>query len=64
VVLFALKNSKVRNIIYISCNPSTFARDIKELKEKYYLKEIVPPDQSANTYHVELMAKLESKVKN
>jgi len=64
VVLFALKNSGVRNIIYVSCNPSTFARDVKELKEKYYLKEIIPLDQFAHTYHVELMAKLERKVKN
>lgn len=63
-VLFVLKNSNVRNIIYISCNPSTFARDMKELKENYLLKEVVPLDQFAHTYHIELIAKLEKKRKN
>lgn len=63
-VLSVLKNSNIRNIIYISCNPSTFARDMKELKEKYYLKEVVPLDQFAHTYHIELIAKLEKKRKN
>lgn len=56
-----LKRSGIRNIIYISCNPSTFARDIKELKQNYYLKEVTPLDQFAQTYHVELMAVLELK---
>jgi 23S rRNA (uracil1939-C5)-methyltransferase len=56
-----LKRSGIRNIIYISCNPSTFARDIKELKENYYLKEVTPLDQFAQTYHVEIMAVLELK---
>jgi len=60
-VLHILKKSNVRNIIYISCNPTTFARDIMELKEKYFLKEVVPMDQFAHTYHIELMAKLERK---
>ncbi len=63
-VLFVLKNSNLRNIIYISCNPATFARDLKELKDRYYLKEVVPLDQFAHTYHIELMAKLERKIKN
>lgn len=63
-VLFILKNSNIRNIIYISCNPSTFARDLKVLKEKYYLKELIPIDQFAHTYHIELMAILEKKRKN
>jgi 23S rRNA (uracil1939-C5)-methyltransferase len=60
-ILAALKRSGIRNIIYISCNPSTFARDMKELKENYYLREATPLDQFAQTYHVEIMAKLELK---
>ncbi|MCE5299866.1 MAG: 23S rRNA (uracil(1939)-C(5))-methyltransferase RlmD [Spirochaetia bacterium] len=60
-VISVLKRMKVPNIIYISCNPASFARDIKELKEVYYLKDVVPLDQFAQTYHVEVMARLEAK---
>ena len=60
-IISQLKRSSVETIIYISCNPASFARDIKELKETYYLREAVPLDQFAQTYHVEIMAKLERK---
>jgi len=55
-----LKN-KVRNIIYISCNPVTFARDIKELGGKYEIKEVVPVDLFPHTYHIEVMSHLRLK---
>ena len=60
-IISQLKRSRVETIIYISCNPASFARDIKELKDGYYLRELVPLDQFAQTYHVEIMAKLERK---
>jgi 23S rRNA (uracil1939-C5)-methyltransferase len=60
-IIPALKHSKVKKIIYISCNPSTFARDMKELKEAYFLREVTPLDQFAQTYHVEIMGVLELK---
>ncbi len=46
-------------LVYISCNPQTFGRDIEELKSKYRLLEAVPMDQFAQTYHVEVMGYLE-----
>jgi len=46
-------------IIYISCNPSTLARDIALLKEKYNLKEVQVVDLFPNTYHIESVARLE-----
>jgi 23S rRNA (uracil1939-C5)-methyltransferase len=60
-ILSALRRSSIQNIIYISCNPASFARDIKELKDNFYLREVQPLDQFPQTYHVELMAKLERK---
>jgi 23S rRNA (uracil1939-C5)-methyltransferase len=60
-IISVLNRSKIDTLIYISCNPASFARDIKELKENYYLREAVPLDQFAQTYHVEIMAKLERK---
>jgi len=51
---------KPRNIIYISCNPSTFARDIKTLTESNYrIKRIKPFDMFPQTYHVEVASWLE-----
>lgn len=48
-------------IVYISCNPSTLARDLFTLKEKYEIKEIQPVDMFPHTFHVETIAYLEKK---
>lgn len=40
-------------IIYISCNPSTLARDLKKLKEKYEITSIRMIDFFPNTFHIE-----------
>lgn len=47
-----------KKLIYISCNPSTLARDLNLLKDKYYLKELTPVDMFPNTYHVECVCLL------
>lgn len=49
-------------IIYISCNPATQARDILLLSQKYYVIDIQPVDMFPQTYHVEVIAKLELKI--
>ncbi len=48
-----------KHMIYISCDPMTLARDLKELKEAYILKEIKLVDEFPNTYHVESICLLE-----
>ena len=41
-------------IVYISCNPSTLARDLKLFSEKGYLPKIAKPfDLFPRTFHVE-----------
>ena len=50
-----------KKIVYISCNPSTLARDLYTLKEKYDIKEIQPVDMFPHTYHVETVALLTLK---
>jgi 23S rRNA (uracil1939-C5)-methyltransferase len=47
-----------KKIVYVSCDPITFARDLKILKEKYNIINITPVDMFPNTYHVENIAKL------
>ena len=46
-----------KRIVYVSCNPATFARDAKILKsEGYEIKEIQPVDMFPQTMHVETVA--------
>ena len=40
-------------ILYISCNPSTLARDLKILSEKYSVGTVYPYDLFPNTRHTE-----------
>lgn len=49
------------DIIYISCNPSTLVRDIKELETLYDIKDLVIADMFPNTYHVESVILLSRK---
>lgn len=50
-----------QKIIYVSCNPTTLARDLIPLKEKYDLKEVQPLDMFPHTYHIENVCRLEKK---
>ena len=50
-----------KQIIYISCNPVTLARDYNTLKEKYSIKKITLFDMFPNTYHIESLMVLERK---
>lgn len=50
---------KPKRIVYISCKPSTLARDLKYLCLKgYTVEEIVPVDMFPRTSHVECAVKL------
>ena len=56
-----LKTLQPEKIIYISCNPATLARDLKDLDEKYNIQKIQPVDQFPYTSHVECCVKLSKK---
>jgi 23S rRNA (uracil1939-C5)-methyltransferase len=40
-------------IVYVSCNPSTQARDLKLLGPAYGIREVQPVDMFPHTYHIE-----------
>lgn len=62
-MLHALANSQSDKIIYISCNPSTLARDIRYLCDNgYRLERIQPVDLFAVTWHVEIVCLLSKAV--
>jgi 23S rRNA (uracil1939-C5)-methyltransferase len=52
-VVMAIIKASPRRIVYISCNPSTQARDILLLSEKYEVKAVQPVDMFPHTHHVE-----------
>ena len=52
---------KPKKIVYISCNPATLMRDLKELEGAYEIKSIKPVDMFPFTGHVECCALLELK---
>ena len=49
---------KANKIVYVSCNPLTLARDIKELDTGYMLEDITLVDMFPNTHHVECISVL------
>ena len=56
-----LKELKSDTIIYVSCDPVTLARDLKELNDIYNIKSIKPFNMFPRTYHVECVCVLELK---
>ena len=45
-------------IVYVSCKPSTQARDLNLLKEKYEVLKVQPVDMFPQTHHIETVAVL------
>lgn len=52
-VIESVKNLAENLLIYVSCNPSTLARDVKLLSDKFTPEFIQPVDMFCHTYHVE-----------
>ncbi|MCQ2791948.1 MAG: 23S rRNA (uracil(1939)-C(5))-methyltransferase RlmD, partial [Bacilli bacterium] len=59
--LNAIKRLKPINIIYVSCDPNTLARDINYLKDKYMVDVVQPFDMFPMTYHIETIVNLTLK---
>lgn len=47
--------------IYVSCNPSTLARDLKAISPNYSLEKVVPLDMFPQTQHLEAICSLRAK---
>lgn len=56
-----LIHNRAQKILYVSCNPNTFARDAKALQQVYNVTKIAALDMFPFTKHIELMALFEKK---
>ena len=50
--------SKIKTMIYVSCNPATLAKDLGVLKKEYRIVKIQPVDMFSQTPHVETVCLL------
>ena len=50
-----------KRIVYVSCNPSSLARDLSLLEEKYSIEKISICDMFPGTSHCEVISVLELK---
>ena len=63
-MLNCIISSSIKNIIYVSCNPSTLSKDLAVLSKNYNVEKVRPFDMFSQTQHVEtvvLLSKLKTK---
>jgi tRNA/tmRNA/rRNA uracil-C5-methylase (TrmA/RlmC/RlmD family) len=52
----AIINLAPDTLIYVSCNPATLARDLRELQEKFTINSVTPLDMFPQTAEIEVVA--------
>ena len=57
-----LKDTEIKKVIYISCNPATLARDLEILKQDYDIAKLIPFDMFPQTRHIETLVCLQKRV--
>jgi len=57
----AIADLAPETLIYVSCNPPTLARDLKELQHRFAINSITPLDMFPQTAEIEVLAHLEAR---
>lgn len=57
-ILKKLNECDIENLVYISCDSATLARDLKILSEKYFIASVTPYDMFPQTSNVETLVVL------
>ena len=60
-VLEVIKRAAPERMVYVSCNPSTQARDLALLNDMYEILAVQPVDMFPHTHHVENVVKLRKR---
>jgi 23S rRNA (uracil1939-C5)-methyltransferase len=63
-VIKVMLEADAAKIVYVSCNPSTQARDLALMQDKYRIVRVQPVDMFPQTAHVENVVLLERKQKS
>lgn len=59
-VIRGIQRLRPRRLVYVSCNPTTLARDLKQVCERdYVVSRIQPVDMFPHTWHIECVARVE-----
>ena len=61
LMLETICRSRIAKIIYVSCNPSTLAKNLAVLSERYDVSRIVPFDMFPHTANLETIVQLERR---
>ena len=54
-------NLAPETLIYVSCNPTTLARDLRDLQPKFTINSVTPLDMFPQTAEIEVLAHLEAR---
>jgi SAM-dependent methyltransferases related to tRNA (uracil-5-)-methyltransferase len=54
----AIADLAPETFLYVSCNPPTLARDVKDLQEKFVVESVTPLDMFPQTAETEVVAYL------
>ena len=60
-LLLSCFTHKIKNIIYVSCNPATLGKNLAVLGSRYNVEKIQPIDMFPHTPHVEAVVSLKRK---
>ena len=60
-VVEVILKTRPQRVVYVSCNPSTQARDVEMMSVLYEVKAIQPVDMFPHTHHVENVLLMELK---
>ena len=61
---YKILDKEPKRLVYVSCNPSTLAKDLKTLSKKYDVKYIQPIDMFPQTSNVETVVSLALRKKD
>ena len=57
----AISDLAPETLIYVSCNPTTLARDLKDLQEKFAINSVTPLDMFPQTAEIEVLVQLHAR---
>ncbi|MEC2075319.1 23S rRNA (uracil(1939)-C(5))-methyltransferase RlmD [Metabacillus fastidiosus] len=57
-LLDAVRKAKPKKFVYVSCNPSTLAKDLEYLSKEFKVEYVQPVDMFPHTAHVEVVSQM------